>query len=64
MTYKIKNKLNPENLWDKFEPRSMHSSYVTRNCRDLQIPRLNTEHAKTGFEYSALKIWNDTPIDI
>ncbi len=64
MTYKIMNKLSPESLWDKFELRSMHSSYVTRNCHDLQIPRLNTEHAKKGFKYSALKIWNDTPVDI
>ena len=58
------NKLSPESLWDKFELRSMHSSYVTRNCHDLQIPRLNTEHAKKGFKYSALKMWNDTPVDI
>ena len=64
MTYKIMNKLSPESLWDKFELRSMHSSYVTRNCHDLQIPRLNTEHAKNGFKYSALKMWNDTPVDI
>ena len=64
MTYKIMNKLSPESLWDKFELRSMHSSYVTRNCHDLQIPRLNTEHAKKGFKYSALKMWNDTPVDI
>ena len=64
ITYKIMNKLSPESLWGKFEPRSMHSSYVTRKCHDLQIPRLNTEHAKMGFKYSALKIWNDTPVDI
>ena len=64
MTYKIMNKLSPESLWGKFEQRSMHSSYVTRNCHDLQIPRLNTELAKKGFKYSALKMWNDTPVDI
>ena len=40
MTYKILNKLSPENLWDKFELRLVHSKYETRNCHDLQIPRL------------------------
>ena len=64
MTYKIINKLSPESLWDKFELRSVHSKYETRNCHDLQIPRLNTERAKSGFKYSALKLWNDIPADI
>ena len=64
MTYKIMNKLSPGSLWDKFELRSMQSSYVTRSCHDLQIPRLNTEQAKKGFKYSTLKIWKDTPVDI
>ena len=58
------NKLSPESLWDKFELRSVHSKYETRNCHDLQIPRLNTEHAKNGFKQSAMKLWNDTPVDI
>ena len=49
MTYKILNKLSPESLWDKFEPSSVHSKYETRNCHDLQIPRLNTEHAKRAL---------------
>ena len=64
MTYKIINKLRPEGLWDKFELRSVHSKYETRSCHDFQIPRLNTEHAKNGFKYSALKLWNDMPVDI
>ena len=46
MTYKIINKLSPESLWDKIELRSVHSKYETRNCYDLQIPRLNTKRAK------------------
>ena len=50
MTYKILNKLSPESLWDKFELRSVHSRYETRNCHDLQIPRLNTEHAKMALK--------------
>ena len=58
------NKLRPESLWDKFEQRSMHSSYVTRNCHHLQIPKLKYRTCKKGFKYSALEIWNDTPIDI
>ena len=64
MTYKILNKLSPESLWDKFELRSVHSKYETRNCHDLQIPRLNMEHAKNGFKHLAIKFWNDTPVDI
>ena len=64
MTYKIMNKLSPENLWDKFELGSMHSSYVTRKCHDRHILGLNTEHAKKGFKYSTLKMWNDTPVDV
>ena len=43
MAYKIINKLSPENLWDKFQQRSSQSNYATRHCKDLQIPRLNTE---------------------
>ena len=64
MTYKILTKLSPESLLHKFELRSVHSKYETRSCHDLQIPRLNTEHAKNGFKYSAKKLWNDTPVDI
>ena len=64
MTYKILNKLSHESLLDKFELRSVHSKYETKNCHHLQIPRLNTEHAKNGFKHSAIKLWNDTPVDI
>ena len=46
MMYKIINKLSPESLLDKFQLRSVHSKYETRNCHDLQIQRLNTERAK------------------
>ena len=64
MAYKILNKLSPESLWDKYQYRSAYSNYETRNCKDLQIPRLKTEHAKKGFYYSALKAWNDIPAAI
>ena len=46
IAYKIINKLSPENLWGKFQQRSLQCNYATRYCKDLQIPRLNTEHAK------------------
>ena len=36
MTYKILNKISPESLWDKFDQRSSHSTYATRNCKDLK----------------------------
>ena len=64
MTYKIMNRLCPESLWDKFQPRSFHSTYNTRHCKDLQIPRYRTEFAKKGFHYAALTLWNDTPAEI
>ena len=64
MTYKIINKLSPESPWDKFELRSVHSKYETRNRHDLQIQRLNKERARNGFKYSALKLSNDMPFDI
>ena len=64
MTYKIRNKLSPESLWDKFQQRSSQSNYATRNCRDLQIPRLNTEHAKKSYRYSAIKVWNEIPVAV
>ena len=64
MTYKIRNKLSPESLWDKFQQRSSQSSYATRNCSDLQIPRLNSEYAKKSYRYSAVKVWNEIPVAI
>ena len=53
MAYKILNKLSPES--DKYQYRSACSSYETKNCKDLQIPWVRTEHAKQGFHFSALK---------
>ena len=41
MTYRIISWQCPESLWDKYHHRTQHSSYRTRNCRDLQIPTLN-----------------------
>ena len=64
MTYKIISRQCPESLWDKYHHRTQHSNYRTRNCRDLQIPRNNLEYVKKGFHYSALKAWNDIPINI
>ena len=64
MTYKIISKQCPESLWHKYDHRTQHSNYRTRNCRDLQIPRNNLEYVKKGFHYSALKAWNEIPINI
>ena len=63
MAYKLLNKLSPENLWGKFQQRSSQSNFATRHCKDLQIPRLNTEHAKKRYQYSTVKIWNTIPPD-
>ena len=64
MTYKIISRQCPESLWHKYDHRTQHSNYRTRNCRDLQIPRNNLEYVKKGFHYLALKAWNEIPIDI
>jgi len=64
MAHKIINKLSPENLWDTFQQRSSQSNYAKRHCKDLQIPRLNTAHAKMSYQYSTVKIWNTIPTDI
>ena len=64
MTYKIINRQCSESLWDKYHQRTQLSNHITRNCRDLQIPRNNLEYVKKGFHYSALKAWNDIPIGI
>ena len=64
MAYKIVNRLCPENLFDKYLPRSSVSSYNTRNSKDLQIPRCRTEFFKKSFHYASLKVWNDTPSTI
>ena len=64
MIYKIMNRLCLENLWDKYQLRPFHSTYNTRHCKDLQIPRYKTEFANKGFHYSAPICWNDTPAKI
>ena len=64
MAYKTVNKLSPENLWGKFQQRSSQSNYATRHCKDLQFPRLNTEHAKKSYQCSTVKIWSTIPTDI
>ena len=43
---------------------SIYSNYETRDCKDLQIPRLITEYAKKGFYSFALRTWNDIPVNI
>ena len=64
MTYKIVHKLCPDSLLGKYKPRANISSYNTRNCQDLHIPKHRTEHYIKSFHYSALKDWNNTPFDI
>ena len=64
IAHKIINKLSPENLWGKFQQRSSQCTYATRYCKDLQIPRLYTEHAKKSYQYSTVTIWNTISTDI
>ena len=48
----------------KFYLRSAYSTYETRSCKNLQIPKLKIELMRKSFQYSAVKDWNDTPVDI
>ena len=36
----------------------------TWHCKDLEIPKYRTEFAKKGFYNAAIKLWNDTPVEI
>ena len=67
MTYKIMNRLRPENLWNKFQRRSHYSNYNTRFCENLQIPKYNLDYSKKRFSKKRkrdLKAWNEIPINI
>ena len=64
MTYKMMNKICPESLWDTYKTRNMYSSYRTRNCTDIQLPRYNLEYSKKSFHYSGIKAWNKIPTTI
>ena len=64
ITYKILNRLCPENLWNKFQRRFHYSNYNTRFCENLQIPKYNLEYSKKRFSYTALKAWNEIPMNI
>ena len=59
MTYKILNNLCPGSLHRKFAMRSHISTYETRNCHDISIPKQNREFSKRSFDYSAAKLWNE-----
>ena len=50
-TYKISNGLCPENLKNKFTPRSNILRYNTRKIDDFEIPRLRLEYCKKSFGY-------------
>ena len=47
--------------WNERAPYTRHA---TRNCSDLQITRLNSEHAKKSYRYSAVKVWNEISVAI
>ena len=64
MTYKIMNRLCPESLRNKFQWRSHYSNYNTRFCENLQIPKYNLEYSDKRFSYTALKAWNEIPMNI
>ena len=53
--FQIINKIFPESLRDKFAERSTISKYGSWNTTDLQIPRLNLDFSRKGFNYTGLK---------
>ena len=63
-TYKINNGLCPENLKNKFTPRSNISKYNTRKFNDFEIPRLRLEYCKKSFGYQGASAWNEIPKQI
>ena len=63
-TYKISNGLCPENLKNKFTPRSNISRYNTRKIDDFEIPRLRLEYCKKSFGYQGASAWNEIPKQI
>ena len=61
ITYKVLHGLCPDNLRHKVVERSMIPDYRTRTRRDLYIPKIRLEYAKTSFYFSGVKNWNDIP---
>ena len=53
-----------KDVWNKFQQRSHYSNYNTRFCENLQIPKYNLEYSKKRFSYTALKAWNEIPMNI
>ena len=48
-----------EILFDK-----LVAEYLSRVVSFLQILKYNLEYSKKGFSYTALKAWNDIPVNI
>ena len=63
-TYKVNNGLCPENLKNKFNPRSKISRYNTRKIDDFAIPRLHLECCKKSFGYQGASTLNEIPKQI
>ena len=49
MMFKIDNKLCLENLWNKLQLRCQISRYVTKHCKNLEIPKASLERKKGDF---------------
>ena len=64
MTYKIVNNLCPESLQGKFTLSFQISAYETRSYYDISIPKQYIEFFKRNVHYSAIKLWNEIPLQI
>ena len=75
--YKTKNNLNPSFMRDVFtEKNNDHklrsenhlqlpmAKTTTYGIENLQIPKYNLEYSKKRFSYTALKAWNEIPMNI
>ena len=61
MTFKIVNMLCPEDLQNIFIERSALSNYKRRNMKNLHVQKLQLEHTKRSFLYTAPNTWSSIP---
>ena len=47
-----------------FQTNNEFHSYITRNARNLRIPKINTTLAENFITKSRVKIWNNTILAI
>ena len=65
LTYKIFNGQTPNYLLDIFPPNvNARTQYTLRNANDIDLIAHRTELFASSFIPSAIKLWNELPVDI